>query len=182
MFFRGICYWLGHEQNKEFIDQGDKGILRQVIVSFDTSDEVCHIILLPDRFYIPSAIFKPDLHIAVWNESVVLFIFQFYGSSYEEYSFDIWVKDENGDDNHSCWTKHITIEPIVGLALPLTFWKSDEFLMVAPDGHIVSYNLDSQKYKHLPVHGIYPGYFEAVICVHSIVSIEGSNMIENKDF
>ncbi|KAL6146546.1 hypothetical protein ACLB2K_057224 [Fragaria x ananassa] len=87
---------------------------------------------------------------------------------YEEYSFDIWVKDENGDDNHSCWTKHITIEPIVGLALPLTFWKSDEFLMVAPDGHIVSYNLDTQKYKHLPLHGIYPGYFEAVICVHSI--------------
>ncbi|XP_062006749.1 F-box/kelch-repeat protein At3g06240-like [Rosa rugosa] len=149
-YFKGICYWLGHEQNKEFIDTIEQEIIRQVIVSFDMSNERFHIILLPDRFYIPSVLIKRDLHIAVWNESIVLFIFQFYGSSYEEYSFDIWVKDEYGDTRGS-WTKHITIEPIVGLALPLTFWKSDEFIMVAPDGHIVSYNLHTQKYRHLPL-------------------------------
>lgn len=70
----------------------------------------------------------------------------------------------------------------MGIAMPLIFWKSDEFLMVSPDGCIVSYNLDTKKYKHLPIHGIYPGYFEAVICVNSIVSIKGGDKIESKEF
>lgn len=174
MYFKGICYWLGHEQNKEFIDTIEQEVIRQVILSLDTSNEVFHSILLPDRFYIPAALIKPDLHITMRNESIVLFIFQFYGSSYDEYSFDIWELDDHGGAQGS-WTKHINIEPIVGIAMPLIFWKSDEFLMVSPDGCIVSYNLDTQKYKHLPIHGIYPGYFEAVICVNSIVSIKGGD-------
>ncbi|XP_040372847.1 putative F-box protein At3g52320 [Rosa chinensis] len=75
-YFKGICYWLGHEQNKEFTDLIEQEIIRQVIVSFDMSSERFHIILLPDRFYIPSVLIKRDLHIAVWKESIVLDMYQ----------------------------------------------------------------------------------------------------------
>lgn len=57
MYFNGIFYWLGYEQNKEFISwyrRQEEEYVRQVIVLFDTSDEVFHSMLLPDSFNEPS--------------------------------------------------------------------------------------------------------------------------------
>nr|XP_011468399.1 PREDICTED: uncharacterized protein LOC101308699 [Fragaria vesca subsp. vesca] len=169
----GIFYWLGYEQNKEFIScyrRQEEEYVRQVIVLFDTSDEVFRSMLLPDSFYEPSfGVYT--MRLGRWKESIALYGFHCF--TY----FEIWVNDGNGS-----WTKHATFEPLEDyFVLSLAFWKSEEVIMVANDGRIVSYNVATVKIKYLPIHGVYPGSFEAVVCLNSIVSVNRGNKLASED-
>lgn len=177
MCFKGIFYWLGHEQNKEFVtyfDRLDEENIRELIILYDTSEEVFRTILLPDSFYdLGSG--PPCMNLTAWNGSISLFGFLYWGSSIE--SFKIWVMDDFGS-----WTKHLTYETIMGIHLSLALWRSDEVLMVATDGRIVTYSLSSDRVKYLPVQGVW-GNYQAFVCVNSnsIVSVKGGNKRESKD-
>lgn len=53
MCFKRIFYWLGHEQNNEFVtyfDRLDEENIRELIILYDTREEVFRTILLPDSF------------------------------------------------------------------------------------------------------------------------------------
>lgn len=110
-----------------------------------------------------------------WNGSISLFGFLYWGSSIE--SFKIWVMDDFGS-----WTKHLTYETIMGIHLSLALWRSDEVLMVATDGRIVTYSLSSDRVKYLPVQGVW-GNYQAFVCLNSnsIVSVKGGNERQSKD-
>lgn len=169
MYFKGFCYWIGYEQQKEFMesfDRDDEEWVRQVILSFDMSNEVFDHILLPNSLYEPMARYF-YMHVILWNESVALFGLYCIGGPD---AYGVWVLNNFGTVKGS-WTKLLTLEVILGIEKELVFWKSDEILMVAKDGRIVSYNFKTQKIKYLPIESMFPDNPEAVICVNSIVPV-----------
>lgn len=113
-----------------------------MIISFDTGDEVFHNILLPDSLC-DSSIYEPsmyrfDLQVTLWNEFVALFGLDGVCSSFESYG--VWVLDDF-DVAKGSWTKRLTVVSSVGITKVLEFWKSDQILMIATKGDIVSYSL-----------------------------------------
>lgn len=172
VYLKGICYWLGHEQQKDFMSYFDRPDEdnRQVVILFDTVDEVFHNVLFPHTLYEPYAgLF--DVHLILWKESsVALFGSHRIGAGLDSYG--LWVLDDFGGVKDS-WTKLLAFEPIVGIERSLEFWKSDEILMVATDGSIVSYNLGTDQLREISIHSMHPSYSETVVCVNSLVSITG---------
>ncbi|XP_008370620.1 F-box/kelch-repeat protein At3g06240-like [Malus domestica] len=174
-YFEGVFYGLGYEEKKEFLPfygrlEEEK---RQLVISYDAINEVFHDILLPDCFYeFPTHEFS----LTVWNESVALFGF-YHGE--DEEPFEIWLMDEFDDG----WTKHLSVVRKLDqeVDIPLILWKRDEVLLVDIDGRLASYNFNTENLMYLPVHGVSRGDFQAVVCVDSIVSVNGDKRLEIKD-
>ncbi|KAL6289351.1 hypothetical protein ACE6H2_006861 [Prunus campanulata] len=179
IYFKGMCYWLGTEQQKEFLDIYSEetrydDIIRKVMVSFDMSDEVA----LPDEVPVhDTTFFGLFMKLRVWNESSIALCV--WDSSYDVSPyFGMWLMD---DDFGACvWTKHAGFElasiPIMdlrdgGWALPL--WKSDELLVVDKDGCTICYNLRTENRMSLPTVQICMPTLDPpiVVYVNSIVSI-----------
>ncbi|POO03600.1 hypothetical protein TorRG33x02_008050 [Trema orientale] len=75
------------------------------------------------------------------------------------------------------WRSCARIEPLEGIRSPLTFWKSDELLMMnSEDRQVVSYNLRTKQTRNLYEHEadgvIYSGQY-----VESLVSIKGGRRL-----
>ncbi|PRQ42313.1 putative F-box domain-containing protein [Rosa chinensis] len=160
MYFKGIYYWDAYSYltPRQYKD----GIL-----AFDMSDELFYLI------YHPETTREFNKSLAVWKESIALITYE--GDAPK--CFDLWLNEDS-----SCfkglWTKYFTIGP-VEVEIPLVFWKSNEILMVNADKHIVSYNLDTQTLKCLPMHGVEdPEYIYAIIYVSSIISVNRDNKLE----
>ncbi|KAI5326351.1 hypothetical protein L3X38_035425 [Prunus dulcis] len=136
------------------------------ILSFDFGEEVFDIIPYPpDVGYYESKIF------GVWKESVAIFI---YASMPD--CFDIWVMDES--EEKGSWTKYLTFEPEKPL-FPLALWKSEEVVMVARDDVVlIFYNLETRKFKYLPLNGVFFDRTEAVVCASTLVSIQGDKQTQ----
>ncbi|PRQ42414.1 putative F-box domain-containing protein [Rosa chinensis] len=160
LYLKGVCYWLGYEQQKEFLclfqtHQEEEERIARAIISFDTSDEVFHDIMLPHgllEFYGFDNFLT--LHLTEWNESVALFSLLFE----DEHKATMWVMDAKG-----AWTKQLTFEYVdyFPYSLPrkiLAFWKSNEIFGVGENGSIVCYNLNTKIVKHLPIRSV-PDYF-----------------------
>ncbi|TQD97041.1 hypothetical protein C1H46_017353 [Malus baccata] len=110
MSFKGMCYWLGIEQDKELFpfDAVEHRFHANgtLIISFDTSREVFHGIPLPSEL---QQFVRSDhlyLKLTVWNESVAFFALSVNSCRYPE-SYEMWVMD---DDFKGAWTKHLTFE------------------------------------------------------------------------
>nr|BAG12294.1 S locus F-box protein with the low allelic sequence polymorphism 1-S5 [Prunus avium] len=186
MYFQGICYWVGYEQPKQSVEYEDEE-QKPMVIFFDTGDEIFHNILFPDSFYMyeegsayayeMSYIMYSDLRIILWNGSVALFGFNRFSAFPDSYG--VWVLNGFYGAKGS-WTKQFTFEPLEGIKRVLEFWKSDELLMVTEeDGDIVSYNLETEKLRNLPMNS--PCDFETVVYVNSLVSITGGNKLESVD-
>ncbi|EXB53984.1 hypothetical protein L484_022953 [Morus notabilis] len=112
------------------------------------------------------------------NFPVTLVVVSFISTDYlwHSKSSEMWVMVDNfgGVEGFTYWTKHLTIGPLVCIHYPLAFWKDDELLMQARDGGtFVSYNLNSQKFRKLPIHGmVIPWATHAYLCSKSLVSIK----------
>ncbi|KAM5561121.1 F-box/kelch-repeat protein [Rosa sericea] len=174
MYFNGFCYWNGREQLKEyqnFYDLQEEHHTRPVIISFDMGDEVFHNMLLPDFVY-ETYMWSYVLRLMAWNESVAIFGLDHGITSHE--SWGLWVMDDFGGVTGS-WIKQFSFVSAVGfLDTPLQIWKSDEILIVSKERRVVSYNVDTEQYKYLPIHSMDSDYFEAVVYMNSIVSVNGS--------
>ncbi|XP_021814854.1 F-box/kelch-repeat protein At3g23880-like [Prunus avium] len=183
IYFKGMCYWLGTEQQKEFLDIHSEEtrydeLIRQVMVSFDMSDEVFDEVALPDELPVHhTSYFGFFMKLRVWNESSIALCV--WVSRYDVIPyFGMWLMD---DDFGACvWTKHAGFElasiPIMdlrdgGWALPL--WKSDELLVVDKDGCTICYNLRTENRMSLPTVQICMPTLDPpiVVYVNSIVSI-----------
>ncbi|RXH68600.1 hypothetical protein DVH24_030933 [Malus domestica] len=155
VFMKGFCYW--------YATDGEEYIL-----SFDLSDDKFHIIQLPSRresgfrFY----------YIFMRNESLASFCSR-YDRSEDSESCEIWVMDDYDGIKRS-WTKLLTIGPLQGIKKPLTFWKSDELLMLDSDGRATSYNSSTGNlnYIHIPPILNRVVDFEVLIYVKSIVHVK----------
>lgn len=58
-YFKGFCYWLGHEQQKEFENcyfKSDYEYIRELIVYFDMDREMFNYVLLPEELNRPDSI------------------------------------------------------------------------------------------------------------------------------
>ncbi|CAN6681256.1 unnamed protein product [Malus baccata var. baccata] len=145
MPFKGMCYWLGYEQDKELFPfdavehrfRANGGL----IISFDTSREVFHV-----------AFFALGVNDRRYPEP-----------------YEMWVMD---DDFKGAWTKHFTIEGTddqIRRSSPVVLW-GDECLMVDSDGHVVFFNLCTKKLKHTSIETVDNNI---VVYVNSIVSVMG---------
>ncbi|XP_050108637.1 protein SUPPRESSOR OF NIM1 1-like [Malus sylvestris] len=169
VYFKGMCYWIGSEQQKEFVHSYDATYqeeekIRRVIVLFDMSCEVFHDILLPHEM-LEFNDFRGvglDIRLKVWNESIALFRLNIY--TFEDgdaLTFEMWLMDDDfgggGTNEGSVWTKHFaskiptfSMSP-VHLRNTLAMWKSDEVLLLTDNGCIVCYNIRTKNLKNLPI-------------------------------
>ncbi|ONH93209.1 hypothetical protein PRUPE_8G219300 [Prunus persica] len=173
---KGMCYWLGSEQQKEFVDVEEMRYeekIRQVMVSFDMSDEVALPNELLDH---DTTFFGLFVRLTVWNESSIALCVWHYSYDVSPY-FGMWLMD---DDFGACvWTKHAGFElasiPIMDLregGWALALWKSDELLVVDKDGCTICYNLRTENRMSLPTIQICMSNLDPpIVYVNSIVSI-----------
>ncbi|CAN6540766.1 unnamed protein product [Malus baccata var. baccata] len=172
MPFKGMCYWLGYEQDKELFPfdavehrfRANGGL----IISFDTSREVFHGIPFPSELQPLNRSDHLYTKLTVWNESVAFFALGVNDRRYPE-PYEMWVMD---DDFKGAWTKHFTIEGTddqIRRSSPVVLW-GDECLMVDSDGHVVFFNLCTKKLKHTSIETVDNNI---VVYVNSIVSVMG---------
>lgn len=173
MSFKGMCYWLGYEQDKELLPFD--GVGQQylgngnVFISFDTSREVFHGIPLPSELQPLNRLDRLSLMLTVWNESVAFFALGVDSSRYPE-PYEMWVMD---DDFKGAWTKHFTIEGTddqIRRSRPVALW-GDECLMVDSDGRLVFFNHCTKKLKYIPIET--EDQDDILVYVNSIVSVMG---------
>ncbi|XP_009360018.2 F-box/kelch-repeat protein At3g06240 [Pyrus x bretschneideri] len=155
VYLNGVCYW--------YATDGEEYVL-----SFDLGDETFHRIQLPFRGESGFTFF----YIFLRNESLASFCSR-YDKSGDSQSCEIWVMDRY-EGVKSSWTKLLTIGSLQGIEKPLTFWKSDELLMLASDGRAISYNsiTGNIKYLHIPPTLNKVVDFQALIYVESIVPLK----------
>nr|BAJ52234.1 hypothetical protein [Pyrus pyrifolia]BEL64064.1 hypothetical protein [Pyrus pyrifolia] len=155
VFVKGFCYW--------YATDGEEYIL-----SFDLGDDTFHIIQLPSK---TESDFK-FYYIFMRNGSLASFCSR-YDRNEDSESCEIWVMDAY-DGVKSSWTKLLTIGPLQGIKKPLTFWKSDELLMLDSDGRATSYNSSTKNLKYLHIPPILNRVvdFEVLIYVKSIVHVK----------
>ncbi|XP_028965056.2 F-box/kelch-repeat protein At3g06240-like [Malus domestica] len=160
VYFKGMCYWIGSEQQKEFADSYDvtypeQEKIRRVIVLFDMSREVFHDILLPHEM-VEFNNFEGigiEMRLKVWNESIALF--RLNRNTFEDGDtppFEMWLMDDDsggGPKNAGgVWTKHFAAKipsfSMSGLPLysTLAMWKSDEVLTVEGNGGLPMWKSD----------------------------------------
>ncbi|KAM1505682.1 hypothetical protein COP2_001716 [Malus domestica] len=176
MSFKGMCYWLGIEQDKELFpfDAVEHRFHANgtLIISFNTSREVFHGIPLPSELQQFVRSNHLSLKLTVWNESVAFFALSVDHRRYPE-PYEMWVMD---DDFKGAWTKHLTIEGTddqIRRSRPVALWGY-ECLMVdgdGYDGHVVFFNLCTKKLKHIPIETKH--YENVFVYVNSIVSVMG---------
>ncbi|CAL9023473.1 unnamed protein product [Prunus brigantina] len=175
-----MCYWLGSEQQKEFVDEEElryEEMIRQVMVSFDMSDEVFDEVTLPDELLDHERTFLGlFMLLTVWNESSIALCVWHNSCDVSSY-FGMWLLD---NDFGACvWTKHAGFEltsiPIMDLregGRVLALWKSDELLVVDEDGCTICYNLRTENRMSLPTIQICMSNMDPpIVYVNSIVSI-----------
>ncbi|EXB60968.1 Putative F-box protein [Morus notabilis] len=140
----GVCYWVvrdfeGHDMN----------------LCFDMSDEEFYVTQFPDLSDIK---FEVDwAGLSVWDDYVALIVcFRDYNCDKYPLFVEIFVMVDNssGDKGASSWTKQFSIGPIVDFVSTLSVIKNNEFLMQDRDKQLVSYNLHTQKRRHVVIHDV----------------------------
>jgi hypothetical protein len=113
----------------------------------------------------------------VWNESYIA-IYGFRSVHVYGRLFEIWVMDEGGGAQYS-WINYVTAKTTLMIYAPAVLWKNHSVILRTADGRIVSCTFDMQEFTYLPMHCMSLAYFQAVICVHSLVSVKGGNKLLN---
>lgn len=71
-------------------------------------------------------------------------------------TFEVWGMEGFGAGKELC-IKYFSVGPLEGIEYPLVFWKSDEFLAATYDLSAVFYNVCTQTFNYLPIHGAEEG-------------------------
>ncbi|PON44105.1 F-box domain containing protein [Trema orientale] len=108
--------------------------------------------------------------LAVWNGLFALLI-----PDMVSFTIEMWVMDDFHGGVKPSWTKHLEIGPFVIFYSPIMFWNSYELLMETEDGGIVSYNLGTQKFRNLPIHGVSQQSCYGDFYMKTLVSVKGGN-------
>ncbi|XP_004304897.1 PREDICTED: F-box/kelch-repeat protein At3g06240-like [Fragaria vesca subsp. vesca] len=158
LHFKGICYWWAFAA-------GDK----EVILTFDMSDEQFHPIPVPDCFdFYNDRCYRST---AVLKDFIVLLTYE-TGDEVPK-SFNIWMMDESTGVKGS-WIKYLAFGPVEGIQIPLVFWNTEELLMVSSDSRVVSYNIGTKRLHRFPIQGVEGAlHLQAVNYVNNVISVKG---------
>ncbi|KAI5313913.1 hypothetical protein L3X38_043089 [Prunus dulcis] len=118
--------------------------------------------------------------LAVWNEESIA-LFKVCGAIFEIWVMDDLLLDAQASSGTKCFTSN-ELPPDIYPNVML-FWNSQEVLMIATYGRIVSYNAGMGNVKYLPLkttacHYSGSNVVQAVDCVNSIVSVKRGNKLE----
>ena len=147
---KGRNHWLAYDEQKN----SDLEILY-----FDMSDEVFGVIPLPDSFR------ELTGRITVYNEMIVLILYQNKLASTIEDPIDVWVMKEYGV-KESCTLLSTT----VGVHMALVVWSHDGVFMESSRGELLSYHPTSQQFKNL---GVISDGTQPVLYQETLVSLNG---------
>ncbi|KAG6573805.1 F-box/kelch-repeat protein, partial [Cucurbita argyrosperma subsp. sororia] len=114
-----------------------------IIRTFDMSEEIFGEIPVPNNLVEEDVMY---ISMGMLNGSIVIF----HGSKAgNEKTFSVWEMEK---DVFS-WSKLMTIGPFFGVEKPLLFVSSDELLMEADEGQVISYHIKTHVTKVLPIKG-----------------------------
>ncbi|XP_048324661.2 F-box/kelch-repeat protein At3g23880-like [Ziziphus jujuba] len=156
VYCKGVYYWMTDGK----------------IIYFDISDEEFHVKPLPKENDLPLVRVQK---LMLWNNDFVALLIC-SGGILEPLEIEMWVLMD-GDDGRCCWTKHLSIGPLIFCYCPLSFWKSDELLLAyyphyKPPLKMTSDNLGTRKLRDLPIpcSSIFDNDVEVIPFVKSLVS------------
>ncbi|XP_004292431.1 PREDICTED: F-box/kelch-repeat protein At3g06240-like [Fragaria vesca subsp. vesca] len=156
LYFKRVYYWYAFKQELEHH--------KESIVSFDMSEELFHHTSLPDHLSVTKGCHN---HLVALKESIALLS---HNRCEVAKTFEVWGMEGFGAGKELC-IKYFSVGPLEGIEYPLIFWESDEFLAGTYDLSAVSYNVCTQTFNYLPIHGAEEGDLQAVVYVNSIVSV-----------
>ncbi|EXB75668.1 Putative F-box protein [Morus notabilis] len=143
LYLKGVCYWA--------IEMKDDH--KMMILSFDVSDEVFHVIPFPENLTMP----WDWLNFCVWNGSLALFLCHKHlvDTGDRSVAFEIFVMADYSDvlNGATPWIKTLAVRPQLGSLKPLAFWNSEEILMKAKGGRLCSYNIRTEKVRNIGFRG-----------------------------
>lgn len=139
LYLKGVCYW----------EVGDKDN-NHMILSFDTCDEVFHMIPLPNQSTFPAR----SRSLALWKDSVALFNHGRLMNSSSD-AFEVCVMADHCDimKGGTPWIKFVVVTLHLENLKPLTFWNREEVLVVDKGGWICSYNIRTKRLRHTGFRG-----------------------------
>ncbi|XP_059670659.1 uncharacterized protein LOC132316163 [Cornus florida] len=148
----GFYYWL------------DFGDIHYLILSFDMDNEVFRVITVRD---VPTSNIPKSrcAALSMYNDSIAIFLYDLSGV---EKHFDIWSMEED-----ECWTKQLTIGPILDVERPLVSWKNGELFLERRDtAELVLYNHNTGETKYFRQRGK-DAILKPFIYQESLVSVFG---------
>ncbi|XP_059670630.1 putative F-box protein At1g32420 [Cornus florida] len=154
----GLYYWLTSDHDRT--DTQD--FCYDAIIYFDFSNEVFGEIPGPQDIPVTKV-----GNLIIYNDSISITFF--YPHDPEIY-IDLWVMKKEG-----CWTKELTIGPLVDVERALGFWKNGElFIETRSNSELVLYNPNTQDIKYFGHRGRYID-LQIFMYKESLVSIKGEN-------
>ncbi|XP_022966686.1 F-box protein CPR1-like [Cucurbita maxima] len=132
MHHKGTYYWWAYKK-----EEGN------IIHTFDMSEEIFGEISVPNNLVEEDVEY---ISMGMLNGSIVIFHCSKTGN---EKTFSVW---EMKKDVVS-WSKLMTIGPVFGVEKPLLFVNSDELLIEANEGQVISYHIKTHMTKVLPIKG-----------------------------
>ncbi|XP_059670626.1 putative F-box protein At1g32420 [Cornus florida] len=154
----GVYYWLTSVLDKLGLRTT---YYYNAILTFDLSNEVFGDIPGPQD--IPVVNWG---NLIIYNDSISVMCFD--PREVEKY-VDIWVMKEEG-----CWTKQLTMGPVIDVDRALGFWKNGELFLETTTSKLVLYNPNTQEIKDLQHRGLYNS-LRIFMYKESLVSIKGEN-------
>ncbi|XP_059670657.1 putative F-box protein At1g32420 [Cornus florida] len=146
-YMNGLYYWLTNDDTNQFY----------AILSFDMRNEVFrHVPGLPNLSQMECGV------VVMYIDSIALIYFD---RQKAEKHFDIWVMEEYG-----CWTKQLTIGPLLDVEWPLGFWKNGELFLKTGTEDLVLYDQNTREIKNLQHHEC-----DIFMYKESLVSVSGEN-------
>ncbi|XP_022966683.1 F-box protein CPR1-like [Cucurbita maxima] len=140
-----------HHEEKSY--WWSKNIEGNLIRTFDLSEEIFGEISVPDNLVEEELLY---ISMGMLNGSIVIF----HGSKAgNEKTFSVWEMEK---DVFS-WSKLMTIGPFLGVEKPLLFVSSDELLIEADEGQVISYHVKTHVTKVIPIKGR-PCVFADIFC------------------
>ncbi|KAK4792216.1 hypothetical protein SAY86_022651 [Trapa natans] len=149
----GILYWVAYNCGSD--DQ-------ELILSFNLRDEVFGRVYMPDSSFIGDG---NCTKLSVYQESLCLIVYNFRGRSK---CLDLWMMSD-GARQH-CWTKQLSIGPIIGVHKPLGYGINGEIFMEKNNGTLVIYDAENEAVQDLPVKG-FPYSLDCHFYIESLVSV-----------
>ena len=133
MHHKGTYYWWAYKEGRT-----------NIIHTFDMSEEVFGEISVPNDVVNERMEY---ISMGTLNGSIIIF---HYSKTGNEKTFDVWEMEKDV----VLWSKLMTIGHVFGVEKPLLFVNSDELLMEANEGRVISYNIKTHVTKVLPIKGL----------------------------
>ncbi|XP_060191130.1 F-box protein CPR1-like [Lycium barbarum] len=136
LFYKGASHWFGNTNTV-------------VILCFDMSTETFRNIKMPNTCHSKDS---KGYGLVILKELLTLICYPYPGCEIDPAIdfMEIWAMMEYGVNES--WIKKYTIPPLM-IESPLAVWKDHLLFLQSINGHLISYDLNSNEVKELSLHG-----------------------------